>query len=139
MPNSLGYPGISSIKDASLVTALRLLWDTLYKVQTLAKGPIEGTLNPDQKPRLGPADVGTLFYSTDYNRLYRWTGTSWLDDPTAPPRFEVTRFFGAPEPATGWVPCDGRQTLVTTSAGTTTYFQVPVIPAEAGLVAYLRA
>lgn len=139
MANVNSYPGISAIKDSVVVTALRILWDKLYQVEILAKGPTQGTLSPDTKPVLGGGDTGTLFYSTDYNRLYRWSGSAWLDDPTAPTRFEVTRFFGAPEPATGWVPCDGRQALFSTSSGGTTYFQVPVIPVEAGLTAYIRA
>lgn len=138
MANPLSYPGLGQVRDSVISTALRFLWDTVYKVQSIAAGPTEGTLSPDMKPRLGLGDAGTLFYSTDFNRLYRWTGSAWQDDPTAPSRFQVTYFAAPPEPGVGWIPCDGRTTLCSTSSATTTYFQVPVIPVSAGNQAYIR-
>lgn len=139
MPNTNSYPGVSQIKDTAIVTALRMLWDTVYKVETLAKGPTEGTLNPDQKPvGLGSGDVGTLFNSTDFNRRYRWTGSSWADDVAAPPRYQIAYFAGSPEPSNGWSPCDGRAVTRSTSSGGTAYYTVPVIPALNGNPAWIR-
>lgn len=134
----LSYPGLSEIKDSVVARAVRLLWDTLYKVEVLAKGPTEGTLSPDTKPRLGSGDVGSLFFATDFNRLYRWTGSTWTDDSTAPPRFQISFFASSPEPVTGWVPCDGRSTIRSTSSGGTAYFTVPVTPSLEGNSAWLR-
>jgi hypothetical protein len=138
MANELNYSGVSSVKDQPTAVALRMLWDAVYQLRTLSKGPTEGTLSPDQKPILSGGDAGTLFYSTDFGRLYRWSGSSWIDDPTAPARYQIAYFSATPEPAVGWVLCDGRSTIRSTSSGGTAYFQVPVIPNLNGLPAYIR-
>lgn len=45
-------------------------------------GPMRGTLSPNQKPAgMGANDAGFLFYSTDFDRVYRFTGAGWQDAP----------------------------------------------------------
>jgi hypothetical protein len=138
MANNLNYSGVNLVKDPPTQSALRLLWDAVYQLRTLSKGPTQGTLNPDQKPVLGMGDAGVLFYAVDFNRLYRWTGSSWVDDATAPSRFQIAFFAALPEPATGWVPCDGRSAARSTSSGGTAFFTTPVVPAGNGFPAYIR-
>lgn len=138
MANEKNYSGVGQVQDTPTALCLRLLWDSIYQLQTLSKGPTQGTLSPDTKPVLGGGDVGVLFYSTDFNRLYRWSGSSWADDPTAPPRFQIAYFFSTPEPSTGWAQCDGRSVTRSTSSAGTSYFTTPVIPVLNGFPAFVR-
>jgi len=80
MANDKNYPGVSQVKDSAISLLGRLLWDAIYQLQTLSKGPTQGTLSPDTKPVLGMGDAGVLFYSTDFNRLYRWSGAAWTEE-----------------------------------------------------------
>lgn len=134
--NNLSYPGLERIKDQVFVQAFRMIWDFIRKLEQLIKDPASGTLNPDQKP-ISPAE-GDKFFSTDFNRLYRFTGGVWEDDVTAPSRFQVSFFAADPEPLVGWAPCDGSSTLISTSYGAALYFITPVIPPLNGLLAWIR-
>lgn len=133
------FPGLEAIKDQPTKQAVRLIWERIAVIETLAKGPTEGTLSPDTKPaNLSLVDAGTLFFSTDFNRMYRWTGSSWTDDATAPARFDVSFFASPPEPAVGWLRCDGRSGNRSTSTGGIAFYETPVIPVLYGLLAYIR-
>lgn len=134
-----GYPEVERITDQTVKSALRVLWDRVMSLTTIVRGPESGLLLPDQRPpNLGPMDVGREFFSSDFNRSYKWDGSQWQDAPTAPPRFEVAFFASTPEPSIGWVPCDGRRTARSTSDGRVQLFQTPVMTPNSGLQAYIR-
>lgn len=134
------YPGLGQITDPLLAQALRFVWDRIAVIALNTFGPRAGTLSPDERPALSSPDAGAVFYASDYNRRYRWTGTAWEDDPAAPTRFQIAFFLvaQAPQPGTGWVRCDGTSVRVSTSTGGTDYFQTPVIPAQNGQAAWIR-
>lgn len=140
MPNDQSFPGIQQIKDSYTQIAIRFIWDKLQALSNTVKAPRSGTLNPDQKPRLSPAEAGTKFFATDFNREYQWTGRFWTDSPTAPPRGQTAYFDPTlgPAPALGWVPCDGRSTAASTSSGGTTYYTTPTFPPSGPLRMYIR-
>ena len=139
MPNDQTIAGIQQIKDGATARAIRFIWDQLQSLTKAVKQTRQGTLNPDQRPRLSPAEAGTEFFSTDFNRAYRWTGSRWEDAPSAPARWQVSTFARPPEPSVGWILCDGRSGNISTSAGGTTYVSTPSIPVFNGLSSYLRA
>lgn len=135
------YPGLAQVADSGAQAAIRLVWDRIGAVSLSTMAPTTGTLNPDTKPTgLGPKDSGRIFLSTDYNRRYRWTGTSWEDDPSAPTRYQITYFLAGktPEPATGWVACDGTTVNASTALAGTEAFTTPIIPALNGQTAWIR-
>lgn len=85
---------------------------SIWQVQEGLGGPLTGTLFPDTKPTdLGIYDEGFRFFSTDFNREFRWSNVAgtftWFDSPGAPPRFQIGMFDHPPEPIEGWVLCDG--------------------------------
>lgn len=98
---------------------------TVWKLMPGWGGPMRGTLDPDQKPgSLGTDDAEFLFYSTDFDRTYRWTGSAWADAPGEPPRRMIAFFETAP--STGWRLCDGTASVtITTATGGTTTLTVP--------------
>lgn len=108
---------------------------SLYVNETVANAPawvfvtgmMTGTISPDQKPAdLTPNDVGFLFDSTDFARVYRWSGTVWLDAPGQPNRGFIEGFVQTPDPIVGWHLCDGTAAVVISkSNGTTTTITVP--------------
>ena len=77
-------------------------------------GTQRGTIVVDQKPTLTTADAGYLFHATDFDRVYRWSGSAWADAPGQPRRGMLAHFEDAP--GTGWAACDG--STVTASTGT---------------------
>lgn len=89
------------------------------------------TLSPDTKPTdLAAADAGFLIRSTDFDRVYRWTGSAWADAPAQPKRgtiawFDVTLHADF-APGIGWQLCNGTAAVVrSTPTGTTTTVTVP--------------
>lgn len=67
---------------------------------------MRGTLSPNTKPTLAVGDAGFLFYATDYQHLYRWSGTAWAYAPGD----DGSGYFGfwSEAPTTGfWQLCDG--------------------------------
>lgn len=93
--------------------------------------PFPGTISPDQKPTdLGTNDAGFSFFSTDFNRPYRWTGSAWADDIQrgAPQRGMIVYFSDTAPPEGGsgvWQLCDGTATNISTATGGTAAFTVP--------------
>lgn len=93
--------------------------------------PFAGTLSPDQKPTdLGTNGVGFQFNSTDFNRIYVWTGSAWVDAPGQDRRgyiqfFDVTLHADF-APGAGWQLCNGTAGVTrSTPAGGTTTVTVP--------------
>lgn len=86
--------------------------------------PLRGTLSPDQKPTLTSNDAGLRFHATDFDRVYRWTGSAWEDDAGQPPRFLIAFFNATPEPI-GWSLCDGATVTRSTATGGTTSYGLP--------------
>lgn len=93
--------------------------------------PFAGTLSPNQKPSdLGTRDAGFEFRSTDFDRLYRWTGSAWIDAPGQEARGQIAFFpitiDAAFTPGTGWQLCDGTAGVTISKAdGTTGTVTVP--------------
>lgn len=75
--------------------------------------PLDGTL-PIGPLGLGAQDVGFRYHSTDFDRLYVWTGSGWTDVPGQPERGLYAPFDTVP--GTGWFKADG--SLVTGSTAT---------------------
>lgn len=89
-------------KGTSATTSNTLSRLTFYK----------GTLNPNTKPTLTAADADSLFWSTDFDRLYVWSVTDgvgvWEDAPGQPGRRVVNFWSGTTATIpTGWHLCDG--------------------------------
>jgi hypothetical protein len=100
--------------------------DATTAVWELVVGKMSGTINsPDQKPSdLGVYDKGFEFESSDFSRIFEWTGSVWHDLPGQPVR-GVFSLDSAPA-ENGWHLCDG-STNVSKSLpnGTTTLVTVP--------------
>lgn len=102
-------------------------WASNGNVWIYVAGIQSGTLSPDQKPTLTTNDTGYLFRSTDFERLYRWSGSAWADAPGQEKRFQVAWFPASIHadavPGTGWQLCDGTAgvTRSTPTGGTTTF------------------
>ena len=92
-------------------------------------GPAQGTISPDTKPTalLTANDVGFRFYSTDFDREYRWTGAAWADAPNQPQRGLIAYFEASLPPGTGWAQCIGIAGNRSNSAGGTTPYVSPTI------------
>jgi len=138
--NRQQYAFLQTIKDPHVHQALRFVMDQQNATAQIVKGPVSGTLDPDQKPQnLGTKDAGTLFYATDYDRTYKWTGSAWTDAPGSPPRNHTAAFLNSPSPPTGWAICNGQQTSISTTDGRTEFFKTPVVPPDTqGFVTWVR-
>jgi hypothetical protein len=88
-------------------------------------GTMQGTLSPDLKPTgLGTDDTGFLFWSTDYEHLYRWTGAAWDYAPGDQGSGFIQLDTAAP--TTGvWALADGSGTTRSTATGTLSAFTTP--------------
>jgi hypothetical protein len=65
---------------------------------------VVGTLAPDQKPSLTLVDANRVFfYATDFDHLYRWTGTDWFGMDW---NGGMIGFFDA-DPGVGWALANG--------------------------------
>lgn len=83
--------------------------------------PLSGTLPPSVSPVA--RDAGFRYRSTDFDRVYRWTGSAWEDAPGEPRRGMMVFAMGAL--GTGWVSCDGSSVTGSTASGGTTAVTVP--------------
>lgn len=97
-------------------------------------GPMRGTLSPDQKPAAGTLEtanitsVGFRFFSTDFDREYRFDGVAYADSPGQPMRGQIVYFTSGILPGTGWALCDNTAGVArSTSTGGTTTFTTPDI------------
>lgn len=139
MKNDQNYAGLQQIQDRATHEAVRILHDRINSLSTTVRGPQEGTINPDQKPRgLTRSDAGFIFHATDFNRNYRWNGSGWEDAPGAPSRNSVLFFVNDPVPPTGWVQCNGDRALRSTPEGRTEVFQAPLVSDREGQQAWIR-
>lgn len=84
-----------------------------------------GTLSPNTKPTYGVGDVGKIFASTDFNRLYYWSGTAWADMPGSERRGVVVASYEPTLMGTGWAVCDGSVVTMSTGAGGTMSYTTP--------------
>ena len=84
-----------------------------------------GTLSPDTKPAYGTGDAGKLFASTDFNRIYLWTGGAWQDMPGSERRGVVVLAYEPSEMGAGWALCDGSATTISTPTGGTAAYTTP--------------
>lgn len=142
-PTAADYPFVDQIQDPLAQNAVRIVNDKLASLADAAT-PIEGKLNPDERP--GPLDqraAGLLFYATDFARTFRWTGAKW-EDALGQPERGLVGWFAPPGPpdATltipGWASCNGKSVQQTSSDGSLKTLQTPTIPSSNGLVAYIR-
>lgn len=137
--NRDAYPGLHGFTDQNQRLAVRTLFDLLRKLQSGAAGPIEGTLDPDTRPRkLGQNDRGLLFHAQDFDRVYYWSGTAWVDAPGSPTRFHQALFPANDPPGAGWAACDGSTVRASTPEGRTVAYKLPALSPSSGLAAYLR-
>jgi hypothetical protein len=137
--NQQAYPYVSQIQDTTTRLAFQAVWNQLNALGSQAKGPVVGTLNPDTRPTgLGQKDEGTLFWSTDFNRLYTWTGSGWEDFVGEPQRGMIAFFPNAPDNSAGWAPCIGGTASGSTASGTVVQVQVPGLPQYTGMNPWMR-
>lgn len=85
--------------------------------QSLYKPIHEGTL-ANKPVNLRSQDEGLLFHATDFDRWFRWNGSSWERAPQERPTAEIA--FFAVTPGTGWRLCDGAAAITRTNADATT-------------------
>lgn len=140
----LAYAAINQVAEGPVRLALQFLIKVLGIIRDTAV-PLRGKLNPDERPtNLTQSDLGLLFYATDYDRVYRWSGTAWEDGPGQPARGMVAFFQTAP--VAGWAVADGRSATMTTSTGGLVQIVTPVVVLQtttptnlsSGLTPYLR-
>lgn len=129
------YPGVAQVTDPIIQQALRVLHD-LLSMFTAKATPTRGTLEPDQKPVLTPLQTGYLFWASDFDRVFRWTGTTWEDAPGMPTRGQVG--FFRMSPGIGWSQCNGNQTQTTGPGGQLFALTTPTIDSINGLLAWIR-
>lgn len=65
-------------------------------------------------------DAGYAFYATDFDRLYRWSGSAYADAPGQWPRKAIVDFDVAP--GNGWALCDGSTVTISTATGGSTSY-----------------
>lgn len=124
------------VADKTIQLALRILHD-LRRILERKTLPQRGTLNPDQRPsNVNPLQAGVLFYATDFDRVFRWNGSTWEDAPGQPARGMVAFFLV--DPGTGWAACDGGVLNMTNSAGEVVGGVAPVVEALSGLSPWVR-
>jgi hypothetical protein len=69
-------------------------------------------------------DAGYLCAVTDYDRLYRWSGSGWEDAPGQPTRGLIAYFAGT-GPGPGWALCNGSGASMSTASGGTSGVTTP--------------
>ena len=154
----LNVSGLAGVGEANLVglhvnrppsanqSVGTLYWETdrtvLFIIQLVSGAPqwtyvdgyMLGTISPDQKPSdLGTNDARFIFYSTDFDHAYRWTGSAWILAPGEDTPGRIAFYTIAP--GTGWQLCDGTSTTRSTTVGGTAAVTVPDYSAGA----YLKA
>ncbi len=138
MNDSFIPAAVTRSSDPIIREFAKVTWDRINALSSQIRGPVVGTISPDNKPRnLTQADIGLIFLASDYSREYQWTGTYWTDAPGAPSRYAISYFVQPPD-TTGWAQCDGATVRISTSSGDTQAYSTPSIPASNGLVAYMR-
>lgn len=95
-------------------------WVSTASAWKYVSGAQYGTLSPNQKPTLTTDDTGYLFASTDFARMFRWSGSAWTDAPGQPVRWAVSMFLVEYDPGAGWHKVDGTAGVPFSAADGTT-------------------
>lgn len=132
------YALLPGIADPAVQQALKTIFDNLQTINSQSQGPVTGTLSPDTKPKLLQNQKGVLFYATDFNRVFKWNGTTWEDAPAQDARNRSSYFDPQVNPGKGWVPADGNSALISTTDGGTRVFRTPLLPNMNAQKAWIR-
>jgi hypothetical protein len=100
------------------MTGAAVMWTLIGQLT-----PLAGTL-PIGALGLGGNDTNFEYYSTDYDRLYLWNGSNWVDAPGEPTRHMIA-YFDITSAPTGWAICNGVAGNISKSDGTTTAYTPP--------------
>jgi hypothetical protein len=136
MSNSASLPGLERITDPNLRNILQWLFEMIKANQEASRGPESGTLEAIPK-HLKLNDNGRIYQATDYDRLYRWNGATWVDAGGQIPRRTVAYFPTGHTPV-GWARCNGGPVLESTSDGRRVNFQPPTIETLNTLIPWIR-
>jgi hypothetical protein len=99
------------------------IWSGTAFVYEVGTGfPVEGTL-PFPFP-LTATDVGFSAWSTDYHRLYVWSGAGWAEGEHNDARYQVGWFAQAPDQH-GWFLCTGATVQQSTATAGLAAFVTP--------------
>lgn len=130
-PGTAGAGALFYETDRTALYAVQVTGPAIVWLFIGQSTPFPGTLSPDLKPTdLTSNDAGFRFASTDFNRVYVWTGVTWVDAPGEDRRgyiqfFDVTLHADF-APGAGWALCDGTAGVTrSTPAGGTTTVTVP--------------
>lgn len=129
-------PGLDKIKDPHIRETIRLIGDILNATKEAAQGPQSGLLSAIPT-RLSANEIGKVYHATDYDRLFRWNGTSWGDVPGQTPRGTVS-YFPAGSTPTGWARCGGGPVRTSLANAQTKQFTPPTIANINSLIAWIR-
>lgn len=125
--SSAGRPGDLGTYDEGFsfvqidATAGDVVWQWSGALWHFVSGMLRGALSAI--PAAADANIGAFYEATDFARVYRSTGASWVDAPGQPERYQVALFHATP--GTGWSICDGTNASYSTAAGGTTSLTKP--------------
>lgn len=138
-------PAATDVDDGSTyyATDQGVTYLAISGVWIYMSGVMRGTINPNLKPTLALADAGFVFYSTDFQHTYRWTGAAWEYAPGDDGSGFITHFAVAPRTGS-WQLCDGTAGVYESKADGTraqvafSALAVGTMPNLTGTVSYLR-
>lgn len=125
MPYQAVFRAEGGALDPKLKTALQYIWEDIARYVNQDASPFtSGTLFPDERPSdLTTDDEDALFFSTDFNRFYRWTGTAWIGIGDG---FDYIAGFRTAPTVAGWHLADGSTNVRRSNEdGTTSLITVP--------------
>lgn len=113
LPTSGLKAGTGYVETDRLALYLWTGFGWLLVVNNYALGDVIANLPAD----LTAGDTGYLFFATDFDRLYEWTGSAWQDAAGQPSREQVV-FFNTTTVPVGWALCDGATVTISLPDGT---------------------
>lgn len=134
-------PKLSTNLDKLVKDTLRQLWEELQRaLQATNTGNMEVTYVvgiANLPTTLNTGDTNKLYFVTDYNHLFRWTGSAWTWGPGELGSGYYQFFEDAPAGfgSLAWQLCDGTTVARTNAVGTTTNVTVPNVTTPA----YMKA
>jgi hypothetical protein len=131
------YPGVGQVPDSLTQIALRLVHDLILMLSRKSV-PTRGTIAPDQRPVLTPQQKGFLFWASDFDRVFVWSGLAWQDAPAQPVRGGVSWFLQTRPPGPGWARCDGRAASITSPTAELRSLSTPIVDSLNGLDPWIR-